>query len=162
MQFSDICEKELIKLENEIDVHIDKQKKESTTLCLLKFLSKLFFKDGSGDPLFTTVYLKNHHNITDIPIINLRGNRFNTLFYNARGTFYLAKFLILYLESSKLSLNYTQNYIFDALRNDTILSLCRALGIICFIITEPYWKIAADNEISAIQMDYTYNRLVQF
>ena len=161
LQFSDICEKELIKLENEIDVHIDKQKKESTTLCLLKFLSKLFFKDGSGDPLFTTVYLKNHHNITDIPIINFRGNRFNTLFYNARGTFYLAKFLILYLESSKLSLNYTQNYIFDALRNDTILSLCRALGIICYIITEPYWKIAADNEISAIQMDYTYNRLVQ-
>jgi hypothetical protein len=41
------------------------------------------------------------------------------------------------------------------------LSLCRALGIICYIITEPYWKIAADNEISAIQMDYTYNRLVQ-
>lgn len=70
LQFSDICEKELIKLENEIDVHIDKQKKESTTLCLLKFLSKLFFKDGSGDPLFTTLYLKSHHNITDIPIIN--------------------------------------------------------------------------------------------
>jgi hypothetical protein len=73
----------------------------------------------------------------------------------------LAKFLILYLESSKLSLNYTQNYIFDALRNDKILSLCRALGIICFIITAPYWKIAVDNEISAIQMDSTYNRLVQ-
>jgi hypothetical protein len=49
--------------------------------------------------------------------------------------------------------NRHRNYIFDALRNDTILSLCRALGIICFIITEPYWKIAADNEISAIQMD---------
>jgi hypothetical protein len=35
------------------------------------------------------------------------------------------------------------------------LSLCRAIGIICFIITAPYWKIAADNEISAIQMDST-------
>jgi hypothetical protein len=93
-------------------------KKESTTLCLLKFVCELFFKDGSGDPLFTTVYLKKHHNITDIPIINYHGNRFNTLFYNARGTFYLAKFLILYLESSKISLNYTQNYNFDALRND--------------------------------------------
>jgi hypothetical protein len=34
LQFSDICEKELIKLENEIDVHIDKQKKESTTLSI--------------------------------------------------------------------------------------------------------------------------------
>ena len=41
------------------------------------------------------------------------------------------------------------------------MSLCRALGVICFIITEPYWKIAANNEISAIQMDSTYNRLVQ-
>jgi hypothetical protein len=51
-------------------------KKESTTLCLLKFVCELFFKDGSGDPLFTTVYLKKHHNITDIPIINYHGNRF--------------------------------------------------------------------------------------
>jgi len=42
-----------------------------------------------------------------------------------------------------------------------MLSLCRAIGIVCFIITEPYWKIAADNEISAIQMNSTYNRLVK-
>jgi len=39
LQFSDICEKELVKLENEIDVHIDKQKKRinntvSTKICL--------------------------------------------------------------------------------------------------------------------------------
>jgi hypothetical protein len=57
---------------------------------------------------------------------------------------------------AKNSLNYTQNYIFDALRNDKILSLCRAIGIICFIITAPYWKIAADNEISAIQMEMVF------
>jgi hypothetical protein len=49
-------------------------------------------------------------------------------------------------ESETLS----QNYIFDALRNDKKISLCRALGIICFIITEPYWKIAAD--ISYVMM----------
>lgn len=160
LQFSDVCEKELLKLEHEFGIKDDKQKKESTTLCLLKFVCKLFHKDGSGDPLFTKIYLKNHHDITDIPILNFRGNRFNTLFYNARGTFYLSEFIKLYLESSKLSLNYTQNYIFDHIRSAKILSLCRALGIICYIITEPYWKIAADNENSAIEMNTTYNKII--
>jgi hypothetical protein len=44
LQFSDICEKELIKLESEIDVNIDKQKKESTTLSTkicLNYFSKM-------------------------------------------------------------------------------------------------------------------------
>jgi hypothetical protein len=42
-----------------------------------------------------------------------------------------------------------------------MLSLCTALGILCFIIPEPYCKIAADNEISAIQMNSTYGCLVK-
>ena len=42
------------------------------------------------------------------------------------------------------------------------MSWYRALGIVFFcIIIEPYWKIAADNEISTIQMNSTYNRLVK-
>jgi hypothetical protein len=34
LQFSDICEKELIKLEDEIDVHIDKQERINNTVSI--------------------------------------------------------------------------------------------------------------------------------
>lgn len=55
-------------------------------LFLLKSVSKLFYKDGTGDPNILQVYMKNH-DVENIPIVNIRGNRFNVLFYNAVGTF---------------------------------------------------------------------------
>ncbi|CAC5398939.1 unnamed protein product [Mytilus coruscus] len=137
------------------------EKRESATHCLIRFLSKLFFKDGSGDPLFTKIYLKKHHGIFDVPILNFRGNRFNTFFHNARGTFYLAQYLVTYFKTSKSTLNYTQNFILAALQNNEILCICRALGILCQTITEPYWTIAGNNEILAINIGPTYNRIIE-
>jgi hypothetical protein len=46
------------------------------------------------------------------------------------GTFYIAKHLINYFTNSKSTLNYTQNFILTALKNDYVISICRALGII--------------------------------
>lgn len=62
--------------------------------------------------------------------MNFRGNQFNVLFYNAAGTFFLAPFLIEYFETSKSSLNFTQNYILKALKNQQIMAICRSLGLI--------------------------------
>ena len=84
--------------------------------------------------------------------MNSRGNSFNTLFHNGRGTFYLASHLIKYLRDSKHTLNYTQNFILTCLLDSKILSICRALGIICEIITEPYWNVASDMDLSPFEM----------
>ena len=129
LQFQEVCTRELRTIESEYSVNIDSSISETSTQCLLRFISKLFFKDGSGDPLNSKIYLKSI-GIDNIPIENFRGNRFNTFFYNAAGTYYLANHIIKYFQESKSTLNFTQNFILAALKNDHVLSLCKALGII--------------------------------
>lgn len=92
--------------------------------------------------------------------MNCRGNRFNLLFYNAAGTYFLAPFLIDYIQNSKTTLNFTVNYIFKALQNDHVLAICRALGIISKIITQPYYERSADENTTALSMGNVYNRLI--
>ena len=106
LQFSEVCVKQLHELESKIDTNIKTDNKESITHCLLRFMSKLFYKDGSGDPLLTSVYLKKI-GIFEKPIMNSRGNRFNNLFHNGRGTYYLATHLVKYLTDSKTGVNFT-------------------------------------------------------
>jgi hypothetical protein len=84
------------------------------------------------------------------------------VFYNATGTFYLAKHLEAYLKNYKSTLNFTQDFIYTWIRNDVILASCRAVGIKGKLINEPYWKFAADDSKSAIDMGNIYNRLVTF
>ena len=160
LQFSDVCTKKIFAIEKEKHVKIESNKNESVTHLLLRCVSKLFYKDGSGDPLLTTAYLKNAIGIKNIPIMNFNGNRFNLLFHNAAGTFFLHKHITSYLTNSKTSLNFIQNFIVTALQSHTILCILRALGIICKTVTQPYWDYAQSGVCSAIEMGSIYSRLV--
>jgi hypothetical protein len=126
---------------------------------LLRFVSKLFYTDGSGDPLYAPTYLKEQ-GINNVPIMNYRGNRFNTIVHNAAGTFYIAKHLINYFINSKSTLSYTQNFILTALKKDYVISICRALGIISKTVTEPYWRCAGDSDINALNMGSIYEQFI--
>ena len=130
-------------------------------LILSNLLPIFFYKDGYGDPLLSVIYLKSV-GISSIPITKFIGNKFNCLFYNAAGNFYLANHLKAYLKNSKSTLNYTQDFIYTWIRNDVILASCRAVGIICRLLSEPYWKFAADDSKCAIDMGNIYNRLSHF
>ena len=126
----------------------------------MRSVSKLFYKDGTGDPLYVPTYLKDK-GINTIPVISFRGNRFNTLFHNAAGTYYLRDILIQYLTTSKCPLNYTDKIILSALKDENIMAICRALGIICNVIIQPYWNEAVDEDRKALQMQPIYESLVQ-
>ena len=126
---------------------------------MLCFVSKLFYKDGSGDPLYAPTYLREQ-GINNVPIMNYRGNRFSTIFHNAAGTFYIAKHLINYFTNSKSTINYTQSFILTALKNDYVISFCRALGIINKTVTEPYWRCAGDSDRNALNMGSIYEQLI--
>jgi hypothetical protein len=80
--------------------------------------------------------------VQKLPVISFTGNRFNTLFHNAAGTYYLRDILIQYFTTSKCSLNYTNKIILSALKDENIMAICRALGIICKVITQLYWNEA--------------------
>ncbi|CAG2222385.1 unnamed protein product [Mytilus edulis] len=82
------------------------------------------------------------------------------LFIKMAGTFYLASHLVQYFENSKSTLNFTHRYILKALKDDRILAICRALGIISKIITEPYLNRASDESSTALSMGNVYNRLI--
>ena len=163
LQFSDICLKEIKKIEKELSIDVEgASRNESNTHFLLRCISKLFYKDGSGDPLLTKTFITSLLATEKIPIMNFRGNRFNLLFYNAAGSYILKQHIIHYLTSSKSSLNYVQHFILKALQNNTVLSILRSLGIICKLVTEPYWKFVEMESVSAIEMGPVYRRLLEF
>ena len=132
--------------------------KDPHTMFVLKCVSKLFYKDGTGDPNFSHVFFKSK-GFESVPIMNFRGSRFNVCFYNAAGTFFIHKLLLQYLLSLKNSLNFIQNAIVFFLQNKRFLTILRALGILCKLITEPYWKKTLEVS-NALFMGTVYERLV--
>jgi hypothetical protein len=57
-------------------------------------------------------------------------------------------------------MNFTVAYILKALMNNITLALCRALGIICKIITEPYLDRSSDETTTALSIGNVYGRLI--
>lgn len=124
LQFWEVCKNEVYLIEKESGLPLWEKSNESVIQCMIRFVSKLLYKDGYGDPIMSRTYLKTK-GISTLPIENIRGNRFNTFFNNAAGTFYLAEHLLTYVKESKLTqLKYTRNFIVECLENKVILSLC--------------------------------------
>ncbi|XP_048770832.2 uncharacterized protein LOC125676980 [Ostrea edulis] len=90
--------------------------------------------------------------------MNIRGNRFNVSFYNAAGTFFLHKLLLQYFHSLKTSYSFIQNCIVLSLQNKIILSLLKALGILCKLITQPY-LVKATEVKNILDMGLIYQRI---
>ena len=89
LQFGTVAQKKVGEIEKNYKINLDLNLGDSIAENLLRFVSKLFYKDGSGDPLYAPTYLREQC-INKVPIMNYRGNRFNTIFHNAVGTFYIA------------------------------------------------------------------------
>ena len=110
LQFGTVAQKKVGEIVKNYKINQDLNLGDSITEHLLRFVSKLFYKDGSGDPLYAPTYLREQ-GIHNVPIMNNRGNSFNTIFHNATGTFYIAKHLINYFTNSKSTLNKGNNKI---------------------------------------------------
>ncbi|XP_062597563.1 uncharacterized protein LOC134258988 [Saccostrea cucullata] len=161
LQFSEVCFAEAFNIEKELEVNFNgysNSLKEPFILFLLRNVSKFFYKDGAGDPNISDIFMK-YHGVGKIPIMNFRGNRFNVSFHNAAGTFFIHKLLLQYMFSMKSSYSFLQNFIVLSLQNKVILCLLRALGILCKLITEPYFAKAS--EVGTIlDMGSVYQRLL--
>jgi hypothetical protein len=57
---------------------------------------------------------------------------------------------------TKCSLNYTDKIILSALKDENIMAICRALGMICKVITQLYWNEAVGENRNALQMQPIY------
>ena len=100
LQFASETGKILKQLEQEtsINIRINGRKGESECHTFLRNVSKLLFKDGTGDPSLLKAYL-----LKDMKIF--KGNRFNILFYNTAGVYLIRNFIFAYLEQMKQTSN---------------------------------------------------------
>jgi hypothetical protein len=52
-EFAEVCQQEITKFEADIELDTS----DGKTVTLLRFVSKLFYKDGTGDPLYASSYI---------------------------------------------------------------------------------------------------------
>jgi hypothetical protein len=91
--------------------------------------------------------------VNDVPLASFKGNRFNILFHNSAGVYYLLHDLLSFAEEHK-----TDNKLFAAIDSDlNILPFqagARALGIISKMVTGPMWRFLEKeghvNELSPV------------
>ena len=147
-------------MEKETNLHlnISGSKGESSCHTFIRSVSKLLFKDGSGDPCMLKHYLLK--DMKTIPMQNFKGNRFNVLFYNAAGVNLIRNFIMSYLGQTKQSLNLFQDSVLNGLKMPRMMSLCRVLSIIYCLITRPYWHYVIQPNMSAIELGPN-NKFVQ-
>lgn len=131
----------------------------SGTQQLIRTACKAFHHAGSqqcGSSTLFRSYLRKQ-GIFKIPLARFVGNRFNILFYDAAGVYYLKDYMIKFIESVHGNqANRLLQSVLKDLKNSAFVSGCRALGMIDKIVTGPLWRKLEESSISALQMGSTY------
>ena len=116
--------------------------------------------EKSGKIVCFATYLRDEFGITSILLFPFLGNRFNILFANAAGVYFLYDQLLDFFRRSEHN-----NKLLDAVYWDLeVLSFkigCSALGLIEKLITGPLWKIMA-GETHIVRMSSHYQNLLEF
>ena len=131
----------------------------SGTQRLIRTACKAFHHQGSqqcGSFTLFKEYLKSHQ-IEKIPLARFVGNRFNILFYDAAGVYYLHSYMISYIESvhGNQANRLLQSVLAD-LKSPVFEAGCRALGLVDKIITGPLWRKLTESSVSVLQMSNVY------
>lgn len=132
---------------------------QSGTQRLVRTACKAFHHQGSQQcGCFTLFkeYLKGHQ-IERLPLARFVGNRFNILFYDAAGVYYLHSHMISYIETVHGNqANRLIQAVHNDLKNPGYIAGCRALGLIDKVITGPLWRKLTESSISVLHMSDVY------
>ena len=131
----------------------------SGTQRLIRSACKAFHHRGSeqcGTSLLFHTYLKKE-GISKIPLAQFIGNRFNVIFYDAAGVFYLRSYMQKFIESVHgKEANRLLKAVLHDLKNPLYIAACRALGLLDKIITGPLWRKIQDSSVSVLDMGPVY------
>ena len=137
-------------------------KGESGTLRLVRTVCKAVQTKGcerSGRAVSFADYVKAQ-GVDSIPLAPFLGNRFNIIFHNGGGVFYLYEHLKLFFEWMK-----DENKLLKAVQYDlevaSFLAGCRALGLINKFVTGPLWRALAKKDVSFLDMSKRYQNLLK-
>jgi len=96
-----------------------------------------------------------------IPLARFVGNRFNILFYNAAGVYYLREQIVAFYDKAFGTPNRLHSAVRDDLRRPEYLAACRALGIIDKLITGPLWRRLASPTTTIASVSAVYSSLLE-
>ncbi|XP_052088201.1 uncharacterized protein LOC127725313 [Mytilus californianus] len=120
---------------------------ESGTTRMVRTVCKAVQDRGcekAGKPVQSWDFLQTQGQVKEVPLASFKGNRFNILFHNAAGVYYLLNDLLSFAEEHKID-----NRLFTAVNADLrILSFqagARALGIVSKMVTGPMWRFMEEN-----------------
>ena len=133
------------------------QSSESGTQRLIRTVCKAFHKRGSeqaGYPVQFATYLRSK-GIARVPLASFIGNRFNIIFYDAAGVYYLRDYIFEFFQTQD-----TTNRLLRSVEADLcvpeLIAGCKALGLIDKLVTGPLWRTLEDNSISILKMSDKY------
>ena len=89
-----------------------------------------------------------------LPITPFHGNRFNILFHNAAAIYWLQPHTVTFLEKDGGA-----PWVLHDLKEPFFVAGCKALGLICKVITTPLWNLIEDKSINIIDMNQRYLQL---
>ena len=96
--------------------------------------------------------------VTIFPIAKFQGNRFNSIFYNAAGIFYVRNHFARYLEVIQKNPNRLLQAVLRDLKNPYFVVGCRALRIVSKCITGPLWRLPESTETMS-ELGKVYQRM---
>ena len=123
---------------------------------MVRTACKAFHHRGSqqcGSYTLFHAYLKGK-GIHKIPLAQFVGNRFNILFYDAAGIYYLRDDMIQFIdEIHGTQANRLLQCVKADLKNPSYIVGCRALGLIDKIVTGPIWRKLKESSLSIAILD---------
>ena len=134
----------------------------SSTHRLVRTACKAFHHRGSqqcGTSTLFRTYMRKR-DIHKIPFAHFVGNRFNIIFYDGAGIYYLRDHMIKFIENVHgREANRLLQAVLSDLKNRTNIAGCRALGLIDKVVTGPLWRKLVESSASVLQMSSVYSRV---
>lgn len=131
----------------------------SGTQRLIRTACKGFHHKGSqqcGNLVLFRTFLKKK-GIHTIPLARFVGNRFNVVFYDAAGIYYLREEFIKTVQGS--GANLLLKAVLTDIKNPVYLAGCRALGFVDKIVTGPLWRKLRQSDLSVIGLSSVYSAI---
>jgi hypothetical protein len=95
--------------------------------------------------------------VFSLPLTSFRGNRFNVLFENAAGVFFMKNEIMDFLQGNA-SNQLLKSVAFD-ISTPEYLAGCKALGLVSFLITLPLWTII-ESKCHILDIGRHYHELI--
>ena len=134
---------------------------ESGTIRLVRTVCKAMEKHGSeqvGCTFPFSEYLKTQ-GIEKVPLSSFKGHRFNIVFHNAAGVYFLNEHVKVFLESIYVTGNKLLQAVLADVKVKEYVAATRALGLINNMITVPLLRVIEDKTLGILDMKAKYTSM---